>query len=376
MCLLLNVPEDITCNLLTQWLFSHDVPLLDSAHCCGTLRTAFLLILGRSTLKCRHTLQDKPTRYVSELFEWALKKGVGLQVLSIPAKEHHREESRYGLLNMIRNVEHLKLSDTESLQLTADFSERLFELRIGGPRVENVEFSRILPTIEKLVLSGCLHSFLHTLRSMMSALPNLSHVDLHGSCLRNVDVKTILNHCPKLRHLDCSYCPNVTAAAFASCNPCPALSHLSMNGSTALILQHEAIQMRIKFPGLTSLYLEYIASDAVPTLVSALPDLLALSISDVTSLSDAAVCAVAVHCPQLQQFFLCGRCGITDRTVETLTRACPGITHLGLSACTKLTVASIKSIADNCAKLQYFSHPSAKAVLTLPVVLLEMAVVM
>jgi hypothetical protein len=358
MCLILAVPDDVAKNVLSHWLHGEDVQSLDNAHDdIEPFRDPFRSLLSTLTLKCQYTLQDKLTPKTNNLFMWGLERGVGLQVLSIPVGGERPADKRREFVNMIRTVEHLRVRDAETLQLAADHAERLVQLHIGTSCVKDVQFSRPLPSVEKLILS-CenIHGFFFSFQSMISCMPNLKHVDVHNSGMQATQVASILASCPKLRHLSCNHCPNLTSALFTNLLRCPALEYLDIEGTQVQILQREAIQIRDKFPGLRTLHAEYVATDAMSTLASGLTHLEHLSVNDAKTLHDAAFRSIAEHCPRLKSVYLKSDSPITDAAVAFLVEGCRGLSHLGLSGCSKLTAASVDTIRAKCAKLEYLSH--------------------
>lgn len=369
MCLLLSLPDDVVKDVLTNWVHGEDVQVLDGAYeVVPKDRAVFLSVLRNLTLKCQYTLEDKLTAKMHELFTWGLKRGVGLQVLSVPREvDHYVSRRRTELVHMIRTVEQIRVHDAETLQLVAEHAQRLTQLHISNMCLGKVAFSQCLGTVETLDLScGNVHGFFNGFSTMIACMPNLKRVNLHSTCVRGTQVATILNACPRLQHLDCSHCPNLTADVFTNSTlRHPALQCLNVIGSGVMVLQREAIKLQARFPHLSSLHLEYISNDGVETLLSGLPQLQHLTIADAASLQDTAIHSIASHCPQLLTLYVRGRCAVTDAAIGTLASRCRGLTHLGLSGCAKLTNASVVTVAAHCTNLRYLSHPCIAGVAAL-----------
>eukprot|EP00899_Mesostigma_viride_P014019 jgi/Mesvir1/22618/Mv14062-RA.1 len=71
-----------------------------------------------------------------------------------------------------------------------------------------------------------------------------------------------------------------------------------------------------------------------------------------TAVTDAAVCAIAQHCPNLRHLAV-GNCrGVTDASIIVLAEQCPRLQYLDVSGLIRVTNASIKEIATHCPLLR------------------------
>ena len=67
-------------------------------------------------------------------------------------------------------------------------------------------------------------------------------------------------------------------------------------------------------------------------------------------MTDAAVLALAKHCPNLTDIRLQG-CAITDAAVIALAKHCPNLTDIRLDRCANITDAAVIALAEHCPNL-------------------------
>ena len=68
-------------------------------------------------------------------------------------------------------------------------------------------------------------------------------------------------------------------------------------------------------------------------------------------ITDAAVTAVAARCPQLTSLNLCFCDRITDAAVTAVAAGCPQLTSLNLTDCNQITDAAVTAVAVGCPRL-------------------------
>ncbi|KAG0210129.1 hypothetical protein BGX28_009670 [Mortierella sp. GBA30] len=151
-----------------------------------------------------------------------------------------------------------------------------------------------------------------------------------------------LKGCPRLSHLNLSYCKNLTDKSFM---------HLSMYGSKQLVslnLQRcttitpeafMALDIEKKMTVQTSCLSNGASQsfeghpDYNPLIEPCFPRLKELYLSDCTFLTDAAIVALAPNVPRLEVVSLSFCCALTDMAVEALSESCMFIKKLDLSFC-------------------------------------------
>jgi hypothetical protein len=77
-----------------------------------------------------------------------------------------------------------------------------------------------------------------------------------------------------------------------------------------------------------------------------------IDLTNCSSITDAAVLALAVHCAGIQIISLNGCRNITDAAVLALAEHCAGIQTIYLTNCSSITDAAVLALAEHCAGIQ------------------------
>jgi len=111
-------------------------------------------------------------------------------------------------------------------------------------------------------------------------------------------------------------------------------------------------------PGLTNLNLyrcSGLSDAALIAVAEHCSGLTHLDLSVCRQLSDAALIAVAEHCPGLTNLNLYGCTWLSDAALIAIAEHCPGLTYLNLYNCRQLSDAALVAVAEHCPGLTYLN---------------------
>ena len=92
-------------------------------------------------------------------------------------------------------------------------------------------------------------------------------------------------------------------------------------------------------------HLPFISDRVLTAMAERLRNLVILSLNGCVEVKDASVVALSRQCRQLQSLSLFSL-GITDRAVQSVSQNCPNLISLSISGCTLVTDAGAKTIAS------------------------------
>lgn len=271
MSLLVDLVDDVTRHILSCWLWSEDVIKLDNAACSIAIRPKLLRVMNGLKLKKKVDMMRSACQS-SSFMQWAAARNIrpgALKLDSWAVTDSGVAEDT--LKKMVMYADVIRVSDSYGIGLVADYATDVEKLRIRpcDRAAMATLFSRPLVSVRTLVLSGCLHDFAPTLRSLSSAVPNQTHLDVHSTCISCKQVAYFLKNCPKLTSLDCTFCPNIGSALLTTRTSYPNLHTLKIAGTDLEILDNEARLLAQTFPSLTELTVTYASNDALVTLAKA-----------------------------------------------------------------------------------------------------------
>lgn len=171
----LNLIPALQVEMLVHWLTMKDVGMLDSALCSKMYRESFLKILGDDHCIFEHT----PELFYGGHIEWIIEKKLKVSNAKLPYYFDRDFQSQF-------------------LQTTGKSLRKLF-----------------VPDVKYLRQESLTNNIVSELSSWCTNLEELVFTDCN---LSNTDVCSVLQHLPRLRHLDLHKCRNLTGAMVVNIN--------------------------------------------------------------------------------------------------------------------------------------------------------------
>ncbi|KAK5867568.1 hypothetical protein PBY51_012043 [Eleginops maclovinus] len=204
--------------------------------------------------------------------------------------------------------------------------------------------------LQDLNLSECFNVTDVLLQRIVEGCPCLLYLNLSCTLITNKTLRELSRNCLNLQYLSLAYCYRFTDEGFlylATEKGCHNLIHLNLSGCTQMTLNG----FRYISAGCPSL--KEIVIDDMPTLsdscVLALTArchcLCAISLLDAPHLSDIALEAIA-EVAKLRTFRTEGNNQLTDNSWKALCRSSQGLRRLHAAECSRMTDASLKSVAS------------------------------
>jgi F-box and leucine-rich repeat protein 2/20 len=217
--------------------------------------------------------------------------------------------------------------------------------------------------LENFSLEGCLIDR-PSLHSFLNLNSRLVHINLCGLAGASFDtMRLISKNCPKLEHLNVTWCTNVSTSGLRHIiSACPLLKDLRAGETRGWDNVDFAVQLfkrnrleRLILTNCDSLTNEFVSalmqgvdSDIDFTTGRAICEprkLKHLDLSRCRFLTDAAILSMAHYVPYLEGLQLAKLSGITDLALTTLFPTLNVLTHLDLEELESLTNASLVSLA-------------------------------
>lgn len=172
--------------------------------------------------------------------------------------------------------------------------------------------------------------------------------------------------CPKLKHLNLSYCKHITdrsmvhLAAHASSR----LESLALTRCTSISDAGFQSWAPFRFPNLTHLCLAdctYLSDNAIVALVNSAKQLTHLDLSFCCALSDTATEVVALGLPLLQELRLafCGS-AVSDASLGCIALHLNELRGLSVRGCVRVTGVGIENVLEGCGRLEWLDVSQCK----------------
>ncbi|KAF3764430.1 hypothetical protein M406DRAFT_291501 [Cryphonectria parasitica EP155] len=172
--------------------------------------------------------------------------------------------------------------------------------------------------------------------------------------------------CPKLKHLNLSYCKHITdrsmvhLAAHASSR----IESLSLTRCTSISDAGFQSWAPFRFPHLTRLCLAdctYLSDNAIVALVNSAKQLTHLDLSFCCALSDTATEVVALGLPQLRELRLafCGS-AVSDASLGCIALHLNELRGLSVRGCVRVTGVGIDNVLEGCGRLEWVDVSQCK----------------
>lgn len=172
--------------------------------------------------------------------------------------------------------------------------------------------------------------------------------------------------CPKLKHLNLSYCKHVTdrsmvhLAAHASSR----LESIALTRCTSISDAGFQSWAPYRFPNLTRLCLAdctYLSDNAIVALVNSAKQLTHLDLSFCCALSDTATEVVALGLPLLQELRLafCGS-AVSDASLGCIALHLNELRGLSVRGCVRVTGVGLENVLEGCGRLEWVDVSQCK----------------
>ncbi|PSR88512.1 hypothetical protein BD289DRAFT_367044 [Coniella lustricola] len=172
--------------------------------------------------------------------------------------------------------------------------------------------------------------------------------------------------CPKLKHLNLSYCKHITdrsmvhLAAHASSR----IETLSLTRCTSISDAGFQSWAPFRFPHLTHLCLAdctYLSDNAIVALVNSAKQLTHLDLSFCCALSDTATEVVALGLPHLRELRLafCGS-AVSDASLGCIALHLNELRGLSVRGCVRVTGVGIENVLEGCGRLEWVDVSQCK----------------
>ena len=221
---------------------------------------------------------------------------------------------------------------------------------------------RMYPGLVELKLEGLEKLTDEALRAIAQHLPKLHHLDLEDSTgISDAGVVELAQKCTELKHLNLNLTSITDAAITAIVNNCADLEDLTVSACDNIT---DAAFRVVRLPKLTNLDLSGCSEISDAGLIELSRQCTALKSLNIlgTSITDAAVSAVARNCPDFQDLFA-DSADITDESIKLLAKHCARLTHLDFDG-TGITVASVLAIARRAPNLHELWVDAPNCILT------------
>jgi F-box/leucine-rich repeat protein 2/20 len=342
MAFILNFPEELIALQLSTWLTIRDVARLDSAFCSSAGRGEFLKV----TYESKTVLQYPPNVNIkssecNSMNSWVLKKCVRLPgIYATPVFVNSHDLRREYLKRNGANIRWVEYP-------TVSGYDKLLTQEVRTPSTTDI--AQHCPNLVKFC--GCNSFDLTALESIVRSCPLLEEFYECGKgCTPDV-LLLLAEHCRKLRRVEISgqYLSQDCQIPLVRSNPGLQMFRSNAFGKADRVLKELAVGCR----GLTELYLENALM-----LLSSVQSLLEWC----TSMQDLCLnrCAVVsqIHTPpsaaygSMRQLSL-GDTQIDDAGLDSLLRACPGLTRLDIWDCNNLLNLTTLPVGRYCPALEY-----------------------
>lgn len=172
--------------------------------------------------------------------------------------------------------------------------------------------------------------------------------------------------CPKLRHLNLSYCKHITDRSMVhlAAHASNRIEALSLTRCTSISDAGFQSWAPFRFPNLTRLCLAdctYLSDNAIVALVNSAKQLTHLDLSFCCALSDTATEVVALGLPLLRELRLafCGS-AISDASLGCIALHLNELRGLSVRGCVRVTGVGIENVLEGCGRLEWLDVSQCK----------------
>ncbi|CRK45196.1 hypothetical protein BN1723_006497 [Verticillium longisporum] len=165
--------------------------------------------------------------------------------------------------------------------------------------------------------------------------------------------------CPKLKHLNLSYCKHITDRSMAhmAAHASTRLRSLSLTRCTSITDAGFQSWAPFRFLGLNRLCLAdctYLSDNAIVALVGAAKNLTHLDLSFCCALSDTSTEVVALGLPLLQELRLafCGS-AVSDASLQSVALHLNELQGISVRGCVRVTGNGVENMLDGCGRLTW-----------------------
>ena len=223
--------------------------------------------------------------------------------------------------------------------------------------------------LEAFRAGGCSQLTKRSLAALAEHCPNLAALDVSGAAdIVDAGLEAIARRCPKLAELNVRGCKKLTDAAIGLVGDrCPLLARL--NASLLLALTSAGVARVAAGAGANLRVLDlgnsgqmiFIQDAALAAVAAHCPALEVLDIGH-CNVSDEGVIAVARGAAgHLRELNLAAGLNLTDAALAAIGECCPNLETVNITYCTKVTAAGILALATGCAALRTLTmvrHPA------------------
>ncbi|ROV94998.1 hypothetical protein VMCG_08316 [Cytospora schulzeri] len=172
--------------------------------------------------------------------------------------------------------------------------------------------------------------------------------------------------CPKLKHLNLSYCKHITDRSMAhlAAHASSRLESLALTRCTSITDAGFQSWAPFRFPNLTRLCLAdctYLSDNAIVALVNSAKQLTHLDLSFCCALSDTATEVVALGLPLLQELRLafCGS-AVSDASLGCIALHLNELRGLSVRGCVRVTGVGIENVLEGCGRIEWVDVSQCK----------------
>lgn len=172
--------------------------------------------------------------------------------------------------------------------------------------------------------------------------------------------------CPKLKHLNLSYCKHITDRSMAhlAAHASSRVESLSLTRCTSITDAGFQSWAPFRFPNLTHLCLAdctYLSDNAIVALVNSAKQLTHLDLSFCCALSDTATEVVALGLPQLRELRLafCGS-AVSDASLGCIALHLNELRGLSVRGCVRVTGVGVENVLEGCGRLEWLDISQCK----------------
>ncbi|CAN8101615.1 unnamed protein product [Discula destructiva] len=172
--------------------------------------------------------------------------------------------------------------------------------------------------------------------------------------------------CPKLKHLNLSYCKHITDRSMVhlAAHASNRIEAMSLTRCTSISDAGFQSWAPFRFPNLTKLCLAdctYLSDNAIVALVNSAKQLTHLDLSFCCALSDTATEVVALGLPLLRELRLafCGS-AISDASLGCIALHLNELRGLSVRGCVRVTGIGIENVLEGCGRLEWLDVSQCK----------------
>ncbi|XP_034391844.1 dynein regulatory complex subunit 6 [Cyclopterus lumpus] len=203
--------------------------------------------------------------------------------------------------------------------------------------------------IQDLNLSECFNVTDMMVQRIVEGCPCLLYLNLSCTLITNKTLRELSRNCLNLQYLSLAYCYRFTDKGFmylTTGNGCHNLVHLNLSGCTQMTVNGFRY-ISAGCPSLKEIVINdmpTLSDSCVLALIARCQCLSVVSLLDAPHISDVALKAIA-EVAKLKTFRTQGNNQLTDRSWKALCSSSQGLRRLHAAECSRMTDASLKSVA-------------------------------